>query len=312
MLGITLALVLSAPPRIAVMPVAPGEAIADKAAAALTDQLAAEVRRQGGAEVLTPRDIPAAVSSDKLKLAQGCATDPGMAEVATSIGAERLVVPEVSRLGDSLLLHVRILDARSVKALAISDRRFRKGAFDDLLDSIPGLVRELLRSADGAPVSDKFVLHYHRDDGRYEASLYTWESFEVGAELRQNVPVSWDSRVPTVEPDGHDDFGVLWLIPASRFRNGRVNFQIQQGGAWDECVRIVYKPADPVYYSPLQPDLGPAQFWLLSDGREAWINVPDCEIFPTLDRALKAQRKRPRAGEAPARREAPPRPPVTH
>jgi hypothetical protein len=295
MLGLALALVLSAPPRIAVMPVVPGDAISEKAAASLTDQLAAEVRRQGGGEVLTPRDVPAAVAPDKLKLAQGCATDPGMAEVATSIGAERLVVPEVSKLGDSLLLHVRILDARSVRALSISDRRFRRGSFDDLLDVLPAVVRELLRGAEGvASVSDKFVLHYHREDGRYEASLYTWESSEPGTDLRRSVPVSWDSRVPTVEADGHDDFGVLWLIPAARFRNGRVNFQIQQGGIWDECVRISYKPANPVTYSSMQPDLGPAQFWLLSDGREAWINVPECEIYPTLDRALKAQRKRPR------------------
>jgi hypothetical protein len=295
MLALTLALVLSAPPRLAVMPVPPGDAISDRNAASLTDQLAAEVRRQGGAEVLTPRDVPGALSSDRLKLGQGCATDPGMAEVATAIGADRLVVAEVTKLGDSLLLHARILDARSVRALAISDRRFRRGAFDDLLDALPGMVRELLRAADGAAsTTDKLVLHYHREDGRYEASLYTWESYETGADLRRATPVSWDNRVPTVEPDGHDDFGVLWIIPTSRFRNGRVNFQIQQGGAWDECVRISYKPANPVHYSAIQPDLGPAQFWLLSDGREAWINAPECEIHPSLDRAQKAQRKHPR------------------
>ncbi len=295
MLGITLALVLSAPPRIAVMPVAPGEALADKAAAVLTDQLAAEVRRQGGGEVLTPRDVPGALSQDRLKLAQGCNTDPGMAEGAAALGAERLVAAEVSKLGDSLLFHVRLIDAHTVKAINISDRRLRKGAQDDLLDALPGMVRELLRTPEPAtPASDRFVLHYHREDGRYEASLYTWESFEGPADLRKASQVTWDSRVPTVEPDGHDDFGVLWIIPAAKFRNGRINFQIQQGGAWDECVKIGYKPASPLHYSGIEVTLGPAQFWLLSDGREAWMDVPECELHPTLDRALKAQRKRPK------------------
>jgi hypothetical protein len=295
MLALTLALVLSAPPRIAVMPVAAGEALPDKSAASLTDQLAAEVRRQSGGEVLTPRDAPGALSPEKLRLAQGCNTDPGMAEVAVALGADRLVAAEVSKLGDSLLLHVRLMDARTIKAIAISDRRFRKGGYDDLLDGLPAVVREVLRAPEpAAPASDKLVLHYHREDGRYEASLYTWESFERPADLRKTSQVTWDTRVPTVEPDGHDDFGVLWIIPAAKFRNGRVNFQIQQSGTWDECVKIGYKPASPLHYSGIEMSLGPAPFWLLSEGREVWINVPECELHPTLDRAIKAQRKRPR------------------
>lgn len=293
MLALTLSLTLAATPRIAVMPIAPGEALADRAALAITDQLAAEVRRQGGLEVLTPRDAPGALSPDRLRAAQGCATDPGMAEVASALGADRLVAAEVSKVGDSLVLHARVIDARSVKAVAVADRRLRKGTAEDVLDQLPGVVRELLRAAaePPRPGSDRLVLHLHRADGRYEASLYAWDSQEAGADLRQPVLVTRDTRVPTVEPDGHDDFGVLWIIPAAKFRSGRINFQVQQGGLWDECVKIKIKPPDPLHYSGVETTLGEAPFWLLSDGREAWMNVPECELHPTLERAVKAQRR---------------------
>jgi hypothetical protein len=307
MLAVSLAVLLTAAPRIAVMPVAPSDALPDKAAAALTDQLAAELRRQAGGEVLTPRDAP--LPADKAKLAQGCSTDPGMAELAAAIGAERLVTAEVTRAGESLLLHARTLDARSARAVAVSDRRLRRGTPDDLFDALPGVVRELLRPPEApVQVSDKLVIHYHRADGRYEASLYAWESFESGADLRRPVPVTWDPRVPTVEPDGHDDFGVLWILPAAKFRNGRVNFQIQQSGSWDECVQISWA-GNPLHYSGSEPSPGPAQFWLLSEGREVWITVPSCELHPTLERALKAQqRRRPAAAPPPPRPTPPPRP----
>ncbi len=293
MLALTLALALAAGPRIAVMPVQPGDVLSDRAAAAFTDQLAAELRRQSGLEVLTPRDVAGAFAADRQKVPQpGCATDPGLAEVAAAIGADRMVTSDVGRLGDSLLLHVRLLDTHSVRALAIADRRVRTGTPEDLLDQLPAIVREVLRVEAPAPWGDKVVLHYHRADGRYEASLYSWESYETGAELRRTVPVVFDIRVPTVEPDGHDDFGVLWILPAGRFRNGRVNFQIQQAGSWDECIKYSLKPPNPLHYSGLEPSLGAAPYWLLSEGRELWVNAPECELHPSLERALRTQRKK--------------------
>ena len=57
LLGPTLALAVAAAPRIAVMPISPGASIPSDQASSLTETLAAEVRQQSGAAVLTSRDL---------------------------------------------------------------------------------------------------------------------------------------------------------------------------------------------------------------------------------------------------------------
>jgi N-acetylneuraminic acid mutarotase/TolB-like protein len=143
-LALALALALAAPARIAVMPIAPGASIPQDQAASLTETLAAEVRQQSKAQVVTARDLASVLSHEQQKQALGCTSDSCLAEIAGAAGADRLVIGDVARLGESLVVQLRLLDARSAAVLTQSHRRFKRGTFDDLLDALSSMVGELL------------------------------------------------------------------------------------------------------------------------------------------------------------------------
>lgn len=142
--ALALALALAAPTRIAVMPIAPGASIPQDQAASLTETLAAEVRQQSKAQVVTARDLASVLSHEQQKQALGCTNDSCLAEIAGAAGADRLVIGDVARLGESLVVQLRLLDARSAAVLTQSHRRFKRGTFDDLLDALSSMVGELL------------------------------------------------------------------------------------------------------------------------------------------------------------------------
>jgi hypothetical protein len=147
MLAPLLALVLTAPARIAVLPVVPGEGVTEKTATALTEALAAEVRKKAGAEVITQREINTVLSLERQKAMMGCASDACMAELGGALGVERLVNGDIARVGESLMVHFRLVEVARVRVAAQADRRLRKGSLDDLLDALPAMVAELFPGA---------------------------------------------------------------------------------------------------------------------------------------------------------------------
>jgi TolB-like protein len=151
MLAPLLALALAAPARFAVLPIVPGEGVSDKTAAALTEALAAEVRKRSGAEVITQREINTVLSLERQKEMMGCSTDACMAELGGALGVGHLVNGDIARVGESLLVHFRLVDVGKVRVMAQADRRLRKGTLDDLLDALPAMVGELFPGAAGTP-----------------------------------------------------------------------------------------------------------------------------------------------------------------
>jgi hypothetical protein len=295
MVALALTLLLAAP-RAVVMPVAPSEAISSRRAESLTDALAAELRRQGLA-AFTYRDLALTLSPEEQKRAVECRTDLCLAEAAAAAGADRMIVGEVAWDGQGVRFHLRALEVRPVRLVAVVDRRFKGGTPGDVLDALPAAVKELLTSgpsaeavaaprpayygaaattaARTAPPKDTFVLHYHRKDGRYGVSLVSWESLDGPQDLRRPVPGSVPGTAVPRDPDGKDAFGVYWWLPVFKFRNGKVNFLVRTPGGFDEC----------------GPRVGldrPAQLWVLADGNEAWLEVPGCELRPRLEQAEPA------------------------
>jgi hypothetical protein len=308
-LGPMLALALAAGARTAVMPISPGASIPQEQAASLTDTLAAELRQQSRGEVITARDLGSLLSFEKQKQAVGCTTDSCMAELAGAAGADRLVAGDVAKLGDSLLLQLRLLDVKAARVVAQSHRRFKKGTFDDLLDALPTMVGELVRAipagsvdrpaaqavpsptpaasaAKDPPASaipgPAVVLHLHREDGAYDGlRLVSWNTFATAADLRSPPPGVLTALLGSGEgPAGQDAFGAFWRLPVASFPSGRLIFLVRKRAGWDECVH-----ADTS--KPLTP-----QSWILASGLEAWVNVPECELFATEDAAVKARRRR--------------------
>jgi hypothetical protein len=142
----------ASPPKLAVLQVAPGEGVPQSTAAALTEALVAEVRRQSGADVITQREIVSILSLENQKAMLGCSTDACMAELGGALGTDRLIAGDMAKLGESFLLHVRIVDVKKVRVAAQADRRLRGGTIDDVLDVLPAVIAELLAAA-AAPAS---------------------------------------------------------------------------------------------------------------------------------------------------------------
>jgi hypothetical protein len=279
---LALALAAGAAPRVAVMPICAGEAISEKSVDSLTQVLAAELRGQSGASVMTSRDLSSLLSMEKQKQMLGCNTESCMAEIAGAVGADRVVAGDVAKLEKSLVVQFRMIDAKKAVVVSQSHRRFKKGNFDDILDALPGMVGELLAATptlvtstgkpetpgkgdgkgDGTsttkPVSTAalpqgpLVLHYFRPDARYS-----------GVELVLGNE-SGTSRPRGRKPDGTDDFGAYWSFPLESVADGRLTFAIRLNGAWDECT-MARKAGDPLV-------------WKVADGREVWQRVPGCAL----------------------------------
>jgi hypothetical protein len=266
MLASVLALLLAAPDRVAVKPLAAGDALSERSALSLTAALAAEVQKRGGVEVV---------------LAGGA--------------ADEVVAGQATWDGRSLVFELRLLGGRRAETQRVVARSFARGTSDDILAALPAMVAELLPAAPPSPPptpalptpasaaqhsAGRLVLHYHRRDGRYRSSsLYAWETFQRGPELRASAPgIGPHQHPPTVDPDGKDAFGVYWTISTARFKNGRVNFLVRGLDAWDEC-------------GPRQRSegAGKALFWIVADGPEVWLDVPECELYATREEAERAQ-----------------------
>src|SRR5215208_627207 len=139
---LALALAVS-PAKLAVLQILGGEGVPQSTAAAITEAVVAEVRRQSGAEVITQREIASILSLEKQRAMLGCETDACMAELGGALGADRLVAGDIAKLGESFLMHVRVVDVRKVRVAAQADRRLRGGTIDDVLDVLPAMVSEL-------------------------------------------------------------------------------------------------------------------------------------------------------------------------
>jgi hypothetical protein len=142
------ALVVSAAPaKVAVLPVAAGEGIPPSTAAALTESLSGEVRHRAGVEVITEREIAAVLSLERQKTMLGCTSEACMAELGGALGCDRLVTGDLARLGESWLVHLRLVETARARVVAQADRRLRGGTIDDVLDQLPAMVAELFPGA---------------------------------------------------------------------------------------------------------------------------------------------------------------------
>lgn len=154
MIGSLLAVALAASaPKLAVLQLQAGEGVPATTAAAITEAIVAEVRKQSDAEVITQREISSILSLENQKAMLGCSTDACMAELGGALGADRLVAGDMARLGESFLLHIRLIEVKKVRVAAQADRRLRGGTIDDVLDVLPAMVAELFGKPPPPPVA---------------------------------------------------------------------------------------------------------------------------------------------------------------
>src|SRR5262245_11589653 len=141
---------VSAPLKIAVPPLQAGEGVQDKTVATLTESVAAEIRK-AGLQVITQDEIKSVLSFEEQKQIAGCTSDSCIAEIGGALGVDRIVSGSVSKLGESWLLFLKLIDVKRVTTRAQADRRLKKANVDDVLDVIPTMVKELLAGEKAAP-----------------------------------------------------------------------------------------------------------------------------------------------------------------
>ncbi len=129
--------------KVAVLPVSAGEGITDKTAAALSDAVAAELRKLPGLQVITQQEIATLLAFDRQKALAGCQESSCLAEIGGALGADRLVSGTLSKLGESWMATLKLLDVQKAKTLGQADRRIRNGTIDDVLDQLGPMVAEL-------------------------------------------------------------------------------------------------------------------------------------------------------------------------
>jgi len=113
-------------------------------AAVLTQQILAEVRKRPGLDVVSQEEVGHVLSLEQQKQLLGCNTDKCRVDFGNVLGVDRMVQSNLSKLGESWLLHIKLLDVQKVTTISQVDRRQRGGSKDDLLDAIPAMVAQLL------------------------------------------------------------------------------------------------------------------------------------------------------------------------
>ncbi len=157
-------------PALAVMPLAPRRFPAD-AAEILDDVLAGEIDRVGTYKVITTSDIRAMLGMEALRQATGCDDVSCAAEIGGALGAPFLLVGSVSRLGDEIIISIRLIDtrvpevtSRAEKTLPDDEKLYAEAIREvvaDLLDLSP--TSRTPRPSAGDPF-ESFELRFRADD----------------------------------------------------------------------------------------------------------------------------------------------------
>ncbi len=144
MLNGMLALLLAAAPlKVALLPLEGGEGVNASTAKSLTQAVLGEARKQSGIAVMSPDELGSILSLERQKALLGCSEDSCVAEVAQALGVDRVLVGSVSKLGQSWLLHLKLLNANNGTVASQVDRRLKDKSIDDVLDAFPQAVSEL-------------------------------------------------------------------------------------------------------------------------------------------------------------------------
>jgi hypothetical protein len=125
----------------------------------------------------------------------------------------------------------------------------------------------------------KVAIHYNRPDGAYDGwALHVWESFqkkeeagdEWAAKESPDMPVMKVTWFKPLPQSGKDDFGVYWLLDVKDFGNGRVNYIIHKGDKKEQANQD--------------------KFFLVQDGRDAYVNSGDKKVYLSKEDAVKARK----------------------
>ena len=137
-------------------------------------------------------------------------------------------------------------------------------------------IKQLQLSLKDGKLTGSVHLQTRSGDRGYQARLLGFLDVKdgkvVGPKDKSDMPIGGISWGSPMMPTGKDGFGVYWFVKASEFRNGKVNYIIHKGDSKDQCAKDM--------------------FWFIeTQGREAFINSGDCNIYFKVEDALAARKK---------------------
>lgn len=136
MFGLMLVTLIAAPPKLA----APGLVCADFSPPAC-DALSVHLVQQlgtHGVPVVSAQDIANTLGLERQKQLMGCSDSSCSAEIAGALGVDGIVTGNVAKVGDSVIVNVRVISAKDAKALA---------SFSESTTGIDSVPRTLERGA---------------------------------------------------------------------------------------------------------------------------------------------------------------------
>ena len=145
--------------RVAAFPLQADSGIDEKLAASLTEAALAELRRVPDLEVLSDKELAALLSLDQRKLLLGCDNETCATKLSGAVDADLLFTGSVAKVGESWLLHLKLVTLKPAVRIQQADRRRKGGTVDDLLDEIPPAVRELFPQLQGVTSAGLDVAH---------------------------------------------------------------------------------------------------------------------------------------------------------
>ncbi len=146
-------LLLAAPKpiKVAVSEVEPGPSADPKLAHFVTTLITSELRRRPDLAVTSQDDVKGLLGFERQKALLGCVETSCLAEIGGALGVEQIVTGSMAKIGESILLVLRVVDVRHGVVLRDLSRRLRNASQDALLDAIPNAVAQLYPDMRPAP-----------------------------------------------------------------------------------------------------------------------------------------------------------------
>ncbi|MBL9039811.1 MAG: tandem-95 repeat protein, partial [Archangium sp.] len=139
-----------------------------------TERLVSEIRALKAYEVISSSDVSTMLGYERQKQMMGCSESSCTMEIANALNADRITFGSLSRLGDSLLLDVTLMDVAKGRAVVTVSRRYEGSRLDEALDDLPSVARECAQ-ADGKTFDG---------DAPTSARVRRWE---VGAKVDADI-----------------------------------------------------------------------------------------------------------------------------
>ena len=147
LLPLIAALAVAAPIKLAVSDMQAGLGVAPQLAQLCTTFVVSELRKNGSLAVTSQEDLQSLIGFHKQKQLLQCADTSCLAEIGGALGVEQIVTGSLSKLGESVVVVLRLVDVHRAKVLRDTDRRLKDPKPDAVLDALPQMLAELFPQA---------------------------------------------------------------------------------------------------------------------------------------------------------------------